>query len=71
MVFQHFNLYPNKTVLENITLAPTKVLNKSEKDAGDTAESLLDRVGMLDKKKILTLQRFLVDNNNVLLLQEG
>ncbi|EOT28943.1 amino acid ABC transporter ATP-binding protein [Enterococcus saccharolyticus] len=50
MVFQHFNLYPNKTVLENITLAPIKVLKLSETEAIERAEKILDRVGMLDKK---------------------
>ncbi|MDT2012401.1 amino acid ABC transporter ATP-binding protein [Carnobacterium divergens] len=50
MVFQHFNLYPHKTVLENITLAPIKVLKKSKEDATILAETLLEKVGMLDKK---------------------
>lgn len=50
MVFQHFNLYPNKTALENITLAPIKVLKKSPEEATKTAEKLLDKVDMLDKK---------------------
>ncbi|MBC9703644.1 MAG: amino acid ABC transporter ATP-binding protein, partial [Enterococcus sp.] len=50
MVFQHFNLYPNKTALENITLAPIKVLKQSSEDAVKTAEKLLNRVDMLDKK---------------------
>ncbi|MDR6999650.1 amino acid ABC transporter ATP-binding protein [Neobacillus niacini] len=49
MVFQHFNLYPHKTVLENITLAPMKALNLSEKEAKNTAKHYLDKVGILDK----------------------
>ncbi|MDQ6598169.1 amino acid ABC transporter ATP-binding protein [Bacillus salipaludis] len=49
MVFQHFNLYPHKTVLENITLAPMKVLNLTEKEAKNTAKHYLDKVGILDK----------------------
>lgn len=50
MVFQHFNLYPNKTAIENITLAPIKVLKQSSEEATKTAEKLLNRVDMLDKK---------------------
>lgn len=49
MVFQHFNLFPHKTVRQNITLAPveTKRMNKDEANA--EAEKLLKRVGLLDK----------------------
>ncbi|MBM6615774.1 amino acid ABC transporter ATP-binding protein [Desemzia sp. RIT804] len=50
MVFQHFNLYPHMTVLENVTLAPIKVLKQDPKEAKKTAEKLLDKVNMLDKK---------------------
>ena len=49
MVFQHFELYPHMTVLENITLAPIKVLKTSKDDAEKLAKELLDQVGMLDK----------------------
>lgn len=50
MVFQHFNLFPHLTILENMTLAPKKVLNISESDATNKAKELLNRVGLIDKK---------------------
>ena len=49
MVFQHFNLFNNLTVLENITLAPIKLKGLTKKEAEDKAKSLLKRVGLLDK----------------------
>ena len=49
-VFQHFNLFPHKTVLENLTLAPIKVLQVDEEAAKQKACKLLERVGLLDKK---------------------
>lgn len=50
MVFQHFNLYPNMTVLENVILAPMKVLKEDREHAVQKAEKLLEKVGMLHKK---------------------
>ena len=50
MVFQNFNLFPNMTVLDNITLAPMKIKKLSRADANKKAEVLLERVGLLDKK---------------------
>ncbi len=49
MVFQHFNLFPHMTILENMTLAPVKVLKKSREEAERKALSLLERVGLADR----------------------
>ena len=52
MVFQHFNLFPNMTVLENIILAPMKLENLSKAEATTIAEALLRKVGLSDKKDV-------------------
>jgi len=49
MVFQHFNLYNNKNVLENIMLAPRVVLKRPEKENRELAMQLLEKVGLADK----------------------
>ena len=49
MVFQHFNLFPNKTVRRNITLAPVRTGRMNQAEADAEAEKLLERVGLLDK----------------------
>lgn len=50
MVFQHFNLFPNMTVMKNITYAPVELKKMSKDDADKKAIQLLETVGLLDKK---------------------
>ena len=49
MVFQHFNLFPNMTVLRNLTLAPTRLKLMNKEEANEQALKLLQRVNLLDK----------------------
>ena len=50
MVFQSYDLFPHKTILDNITLAPMKVQKRDRKEVEAEAEALLKRVGLLEKK---------------------
>ena len=50
MVFQNYELFPHMTILKNITLAPQKVQGRSRQEAEKEAETLLKRIGLLDKK---------------------
>ena len=49
MVFQHFNLFPHKTVLQNITMAPVTLKKKTPEQAKERAMALLERIGLADK----------------------
>lgn len=82
MVFQHFNLFPHKTILQNMTLAPIKVLKKPKKDAEAQAMELLKRVGLEEKadaypaqlsggqKQRIAIVRSLCMNPDVMLFDE-
>ena len=82
MVFQHFNLFPHKTILENITLAPIKLLKKYKAEAEKEARVLLKRVGLEEKadsypsqlsggqKQRIAIVRSLAMNPDVILFDE-
>ena len=56
MVFQHFNLFPHKTILQNMTLAPIKVKGMNPADAEKKARELLERVGLADRADAYPIQ---------------
>ncbi len=82
MVFQQFNLFPNMTILKNMTLAPIKLLGYSRTDAENMAMDLLKKVGLEDKaneypsrlsggqKQRVAIVRALAMNPNVMLFDE-
>lgn len=82
MVFQHFNLFPHKTVLGNITLAPIKARGTSKAEAKKAALELLDKVGLSDKadaypgelsggqKQRVAIARALAMNPKIMLFDE-
>ena len=56
MVFQHFNLFPHKTIIDNMTLAPVKVLGMNKAEAEKKAQALLERVGLGDRSGAYPIQ---------------
>lgn len=81
-VFQHFNLFPNMSVLQNCKLAQVEVLNKTDEEAEKTALEYLDKVGLLEKKDAypnnlsggqkqrVAIARAIINNPKILLADE-
>ena len=83
MVFQHFNLFPHKTILQNMTLAPIQLLKRPKKEAEQEAMQLLDRVGLTEKanaypsqlsggqKQRIAIARVFLKDPRILILDEA